>query len=172
MNTTVRYKFTTGVLISPFPDQDGNKLQWPNCNFCKSHKKNSESCPSNKVSAAGMTCASVKKWWLFKFFFFQSCRAKDLSTRLYLLSLQKIVPWYLHVYSATLKAVLQFWIIDWHQNDDQNIFDDSQVLYFLCWVQMSFEASGSGRYHLLDRNTYYRILLKLVWHILVAIRPE
>jgi hypothetical protein len=70
MNTTVRYKFTTGVLISPYPDQDGNKLQWPNCNFCKSHKKNSESCPSNKVSAAGMTCASVKKWWFFKFFFF------------------------------------------------------------------------------------------------------
>ena len=69
---------TTGVLISPQPDQEGNKLQRPNCNFCKPLKKNkSESCPSNQVSAAAMT-ASDEKWRPFNCFF-QSGWAKDLS---------------------------------------------------------------------------------------------
>ena len=36
----------TGVLISPQPDQEGNKLQQPNSNFCKPLKNNSEGCPS------------------------------------------------------------------------------------------------------------------------------
>jgi len=31
-------------------------------NFCKPLKKNSESCPSNQVSAAAVTSASDKKW--------------------------------------------------------------------------------------------------------------
>jgi len=39
----------TGVLISPYPDQEGNKLQRPNSNFWKSLKKNSKICPSNQV---------------------------------------------------------------------------------------------------------------------------
>jgi hypothetical protein len=47
-------------------------------------KKNSEVCPSNQVSAAAMTSASDEKWRLFNCFF-QSGRAKDLSSPLYLL---------------------------------------------------------------------------------------
>ena len=39
----------TGMLISPYPDQEGNKLQRPNPNFCKPIKNNSEGCPSNQV---------------------------------------------------------------------------------------------------------------------------
>ena len=38
-------------------------------NFCKSHKKNSESCPSNQVSAAAMTSAPDEKWRPFNCFF-------------------------------------------------------------------------------------------------------
>jgi len=72
----------TGVLISPQPDQEGNKLQRPNSNFCKPLKNNSEGCPSNQVSAAAMTSASDEKWRNFNCFF-QSNRAKDLSAPLY-----------------------------------------------------------------------------------------
>jgi len=57
------------VLISPQPDQEGNKLQRSNSNFCKPLKKNSEACPSNQVSAAAMTSASDKKWRPFNYFF-------------------------------------------------------------------------------------------------------
>ena len=59
----------TGVLISPSPNQEGNKLQQPNSNFCKPLKKNSEGCPSNQVSAAAMTSASDEKWRPFSCFF-------------------------------------------------------------------------------------------------------
>ena len=38
-------------------------------NFCKSLKKNSESCPSNQVSAAATTSTSDKKWRPFSCFF-------------------------------------------------------------------------------------------------------
>jgi len=38
-------------------------------NFCKSLKKYSEHCPSNQVSAAGMTSASEEKWRPFNCFF-------------------------------------------------------------------------------------------------------
>ena len=74
---------TTGLLISPQPDPEGNKLQQPNSNFCKPLNKNSEDCPSNQVSAAVMTSSSDKKWRTFNCFF-QSGRAKDLSAPQYL----------------------------------------------------------------------------------------
>ena len=38
-------------------------------NFCKPLKKNSESCPSNQVSATAMTSASDEKWRTFNCFF-------------------------------------------------------------------------------------------------------
>ena len=38
-------------------------------NFCKPLTKNSESCPSNQVSAAAMTSASDEKWRTFNCFF-------------------------------------------------------------------------------------------------------
>ena len=57
----------TGVLINPYPDQEGNKLQRPN--YCKPLKKNSETCPSNLVSAAVMTSASEEKWRPLNCFF-------------------------------------------------------------------------------------------------------
>ena len=60
---------STGVLISPWPDQEGNKLQRPNSNFCKPLKNNSEGCPSNQVSAAAMNSASNEKWRPFICFF-------------------------------------------------------------------------------------------------------
>ena len=72
----------TGVLISPYPYQKGNKLKRPNSNFCKPLKNNSEGCPSNQVSAAAMTSASDEKWRNFNCFF-QSGQAKDLSAPLY-----------------------------------------------------------------------------------------
>jgi len=37
--------------------------------FCKTLKKNSESCPSNQVSAAAVTSASEEKWRSFNCFF-------------------------------------------------------------------------------------------------------
>ena len=49
-------------LISPSPNHEGNKLQRPNSNLCKSLKKNSEGCPSNQVSA------SDKNWQPSSFF--------------------------------------------------------------------------------------------------------
>ena len=74
---------STGVLISPYPNHERNKLQRPNSNFCKPLKKNnSEGCPSNQVSAAAMTSASDEIWRTFNCFF-QSGRAKDLSVTLY-----------------------------------------------------------------------------------------
>ena len=64
------YHTSTRVLISLQPDQEGNKLQRPNSNFCKLLKNNSEGCrPSNQVSAAAMTSASDEKWRLFNCFF-------------------------------------------------------------------------------------------------------
>jgi len=76
-----------GMLISSWPDQEGNKLQRPNSwfiqltlhevqynylarcsNFCKLLKNNSECCPSNQVSAAAMTSTSEKKWRHFNCF--------------------------------------------------------------------------------------------------------
>ena len=51
----------TEVLISPWPDQEGKKLQRPKSNCCKPLKNNSESCPSNEVSAAAMTSGSDEK---------------------------------------------------------------------------------------------------------------
>ena len=77
-----------GVPISPQPDQEGNKLQRPNSNFCKPLKTNSEGCPSNQVSAAAMTSASDEKWRPFNCFF-QSVRAKDLSAPLYICLFKK-----------------------------------------------------------------------------------
>jgi len=68
----------TGVLICPLPDQEWNKIEWPNSYFCKPLRKISEDCPSNQVSAAAMTSASDEKWRPFNCFF-QSGRAKDLS---------------------------------------------------------------------------------------------
>jgi len=59
----------TGVLISPYPDQEGNKLQRPNSNFGKPLKNNSEGCPSSQVSAAAVTSASDEKWRPFNCFF-------------------------------------------------------------------------------------------------------
>ena len=53
-------------------NQEGNKLQQPNSNFCKPVKKNSEGCPSNQVSAAAMTSASDEKWRPFNCFFSQA----------------------------------------------------------------------------------------------------
>ena len=59
----------TGVLISLYPDQEGNRLQRPNSNFCKPLKNNSEGCPSNQVSVAAMTPSSDEKWRPFNCFF-------------------------------------------------------------------------------------------------------
>ena len=60
---------STGMLISPQPDQEGNKLQRPNSNFCKPLKNNSEGCPSNQLFAAAMTSGSDEKWRAFNCFF-------------------------------------------------------------------------------------------------------
>ena len=46
------------------------RKQVTNSNFCKPlKKKNSEVCPSNQISAAAMTSASVEKWRTFNCFF-------------------------------------------------------------------------------------------------------
>ena len=57
------------VLISPQPNEERKKLQRPNSNICKPLKKNSESCPSNQVSAETITSASDEKWRTFNCFF-------------------------------------------------------------------------------------------------------
>ena len=64
----VREQYTE-VLISPLLDQEGNKPQRPNSNFCRPLKNNSEGCPSNQVSAAAMTSASDEKWRPLSCFF-------------------------------------------------------------------------------------------------------
>ena len=66
----LRYTLCTGVLISPQPDQEGNKLQRPNSNS-KPHKKKKkwEGCSSNQVSAAEMTSALGRKMATFNCFF-------------------------------------------------------------------------------------------------------
>ena len=62
-------KKSTGLLISPQPDQEGKKIQRPNYNFCKPLKKKKiRICPSNQDSAAAMT-ASDEKWRPFNCFF-------------------------------------------------------------------------------------------------------
>ena len=91
------------MLISPQPDQEGNKLQRPNFNFCKPLKKNSEGCPSNQVSVAAMTSALDEKWRLFTCFF-QSGQAKDLSAPLYcctpvLIVVRPVELWFLSVHT-------------------------------------------------------------------------
>ena len=81
-------RHTTGCLISPQPEQEGNRLQRPNSGFIQhgphavqntsqpvaltsaSHsKKNSDCCPSNQVSAAAMTSASDEIQRTFNCFF-------------------------------------------------------------------------------------------------------
>ena len=62
-------KLCTGVLMSPQPDQEGNKLQRPNSNFCKPLKNNSEVCPSNHFSAAATNSASDENWRPFNCFY-------------------------------------------------------------------------------------------------------
>jgi len=57
------------VLISPYPDQEGNKLQRPNSNFCKPLKRKFRNLSVQQVSAAAMTSASDEKWRPFNFFF-------------------------------------------------------------------------------------------------------
>ena len=83
-------------------DQEGNKLQRPNSNFCKPLKKNSEVCPSNEVFAAGMASASDENWGPFNCFF-QSGRAKDLSAPLMFLNLPYFV-WLLIAICVFLRA--------------------------------------------------------------------
>ena len=74
---------STGVLINPQPDQEGNKLQLPNSNFCKHSKKFRKLSvqpglrESNDLRVGG-------KMAKFQFFFFQYGRAKDLVALLYL----------------------------------------------------------------------------------------
>ena len=63
------FEASAGVLISPLSDPEGNKLQWPNSNFCKPLKNNSEGCPSNQVSAAAMTSTSDGELRHFNCFF-------------------------------------------------------------------------------------------------------
>ena len=72
----VLFQNTYRVLISPQPDQEENKLQRPNSNFCKPLQKKkyiyiyiSEVCPSNQFSTAAMTSASDEKWQTFNCFF-------------------------------------------------------------------------------------------------------
>jgi hypothetical protein len=84
----------TGVLISPYPDQEGNKLQRPNSNFCKPLKRKKERKKENKkfrsLSVQPGLCSSNdlrvgRKMATFQLFF-QSGRATDLSVPLYKLT--------------------------------------------------------------------------------------
>ena len=59
----------TRVVINLYPEQEGNKLQQPNSNFCKPLRNNSECFPSNQVSAAAMTSALDEKRRPFICFF-------------------------------------------------------------------------------------------------------
>ena len=75
----------TGVLIKSLArprrkQATATKLLTFACHSKK--KKNSEGCPSNQASTAGMTSASEEMWRPFNWFL-QSGRAKDLSAPLY-----------------------------------------------------------------------------------------
>jgi len=74
------------VLISPQPDQEGNKLQRTNSNFCKPLKKKFRSL-SVQLGLRGSNDLRVGiKMATFQLFF-QSGRARDLSAPLYRFSL-------------------------------------------------------------------------------------
>ena len=75
----------TGVLISPQPDQEGNKLQRPNSNFCKPLKKKKK---IRRLSVQPGLRGSIdlrvgRKMATFELFFY-SGRAMDLSATLYI----------------------------------------------------------------------------------------
>ena len=71
----------TGVLISPYPDQEGNKLQRPNSNFCKPLKKKFRKLSVQPGHRGNNDLRVGRKMVTFQLFF-QSGRAKDLSAPL------------------------------------------------------------------------------------------
>ena len=109
------------MLISPYPDQEGNKLQRPNSNFCKPLKKKKK---IRKLSVQPGVRDSNDlrvglKMTTFQLFF-QSGRANDLSAPLY-----------------------QF---KRHLNESNLIFDVCKVERFLYSVAAGFDPVWSGRF--------------------------
>ena len=75
----------TGVLISPQPDQEGNKLQRPNSNFRKTLKrKKIRNVVRPTRSPRQQRPPRLTKNGELSIVFFQSGRAKDLSAPLYI----------------------------------------------------------------------------------------
>ena len=77
-NQEVNVFISTGALVSPQPDQKGNKLQRPNSNFCKPLKKK-----FRRLSVQPGVCGSSdlrvgQKLATFQLFF-QFGQAKNLS---------------------------------------------------------------------------------------------
>ena len=89
--SSIHGTYATRVLISPWPDQEGNKLQRPNSKFASHLKKKSEICPSKQVSASAMTSSSDEKWRPVSFFFSRvglrtyqhSCILPSVTVRLF-----------------------------------------------------------------------------------------
>ena len=77
-------RLSTGVLISPEPDQEGNKLQRPNSNFCKPLKKKKIISLSVQPGLRGSNDLRVGRKMATVQLFFRSGRAKDLYAPLYL----------------------------------------------------------------------------------------
>ena len=73
----------TGVLVSPLPYQEGNKLKQPNSNFCKPLKKKKFGKLSVQPGLRGSNDLRVGRKMATFQLLFQSGRAKDLSAPLY-----------------------------------------------------------------------------------------
>jgi len=71
------------MLLSPLSDQEGNKLQRPNYNFCKPLKKKFRILSVQPALRSNNDLRVGRKMANFQLFF-QSGRAKDLSARLYM----------------------------------------------------------------------------------------
>jgi hypothetical protein len=78
----------TGELLSPLHDQEANKLQRPNSNFCKPLKKNFRRLSVQPGLGDSNDLRVRRKMATFQLFF-QSGQAKDLSAPLYLSALYK-----------------------------------------------------------------------------------
>ena len=106
----VKINICTGVLISPWPDLEGSKLQRPNSTFCKPLKNNSEGFPSNQVSAAAMTSASDKNGDL-SIVFFSRVELKTYQHPCMIIHVRKGYVWNVPFVETWIVAMMRwFWL--------------------------------------------------------------
>jgi hypothetical protein len=120
----VRSKTPTGVLISPQHNQEGNKLQQPNSNFCKPLKFKRLSV---RLGLRGSNDLHVRRKMVTFQLILQSGQAKDLSAPLILLS-----PFN---YSIRVLITLQFYVQCKHCEECDGLWNHIAAFGYCAGIQ-------------------------------------